>query len=228
MKVRFLASLVVPVLGIGPLATAAVVGTTGAVVQYSDSQVPSDIATGDWENNTQIREFPEVQNFTLPAGGVTADVTVPGTSPSSTSQNLSTGVIPAGTVVDSYFLHFDPVGEPNPADTLSGSITFNEPVLGLIALSQTQDDSEPILGLPGVTYADGKYHGMELEPGSGASGTNDVLTLSADRYTVSFTMSAGENADELRIVTAVPEPMSLSILAAAPVMLLRRRGTRAR
>jgi hypothetical protein len=201
------------------IAAGAVTGSTGSVVL--NTSPPSNIISGSWESDTQIREFIEAQPKTL-TQAVAVDVTVPGTSPGASDANLSPGTIPAGTPVDSYFFHFDPVGKPATPITLSGSITFDSPVLGLIALSETLNGSIGSLGLATTTYASGSDHGMEFT--LNADGTDDILTLSADRRTVSFTVTANLNADELRIVTAVPEPGSLALLGGGMLLLAAKRG----
>ncbi|MGN6367815.1 MAG: hypothetical protein ACTHN5_06100 [Phycisphaerae bacterium] len=203
------------------IAGGAVTGATGAVVL--NTSPPASIISGDWESNTAIREFVEAEPKTL-TQAVAVDLTAPGTSPGAADDNLSPGTIPVGTVVNSYFLHFDPVGKPSTPVTLSGSITFDTPVLGLIALSSTLNGSIGSLGLASTTYASGSDHGMEFAPN--ADGTNDVLTLSADRRTVSFTVTANLNGDELRIVTGVPEAGSLGVVVGGGILLAARRRRR--
>jgi hypothetical protein len=137
---------------------------------------------------------------------------VPGTSPGATDSNLSGAIIPAGTTVNSYFLHFDVVGDRGVNNSLEafGSITFDQPILGLIVFPTSLNDSTQ-LGLPGVTYASGNNHGLEL--GLMTNGTHDSVTLSPDMRTVTVDLNDASSPDELRIVTAVPEPASGIMMA---------------
>src|SRR5262249_10330712 len=137
---------------------------------------------GMWESNTEIRAFAEQQQLTL-ANDLPVNISVPGTSPGATDSNLSGATIPAGTTINSYYLHFDVVGEisVNNAKEAIGSITFDEDILGLIVFPTALNNGTQ-LGLPGVTYATGDNHGLEL--GLNMQGTSDSVTLSADLRTV--------------------------------------------
>jgi hypothetical protein len=187
----------------------AISGTTGAVVI---AVPPADISNGAWESNTQIRAFSELQQVVL-ASPLPLDISVPGTSPGAADSNLSPATLQAGTTVNSYALHFDVVGSlpTQNAKEATGSITFSDDVLGLIALSDTLNSTNAILGLPGVIYSNGADHGLELNPAG--TGTSDVVTLSADRRTVTVDLQNASFPDDLRIVTAVPEPSSLVLAA---------------
>jgi hypothetical protein len=207
--------------GLAVAVRAAIISTTGAV---SVATPPADVSSNHWESDTVIRAFAEQQGLVLlqPAS---VDISLPGTSPSATDQNLSPAVIPAGTLVNVYSLHFDVVGTrpTNSALEAIGSITFSQDVLGLIALSGTLNNSNATLGLPGLTYSSGPDHGLELNPVGG--GTSDFVTFSADRRTVNVDLLNASFADDLRIVTAVPEPsVGLIVVAAASALLVRRRG----
>ena len=190
-----------------------IVNTGGSVVVETP---PANISKGQWQSNTAIYAFDESQDLTLP-GEVKVDISQPGTSDSS-DENLSNMEIPSGTLVNSYYVHFDPAG---PGDvSLSGSISFSTPVLGLIALSKTLESSNSVLGLPGETYDSGDDEGLEIYQDT--NGTGDSVTLSADRETVSFDLSATTDADNLRILTAVPEPSSIGVLGICAAALAQR------
>jgi len=201
-------------------AVAAITGTTGAVVVASP---PADITNGAWESNTQIRAFAELQQVML-SQAISADISTPGTSPSSSDSNLSPATLQPGLIVNSYALHFDVVGSlaTQNAKEASGSITFSDDVLGLIALSDTLNSSNGVLGLPTVLYASGADHGLELNPAGG--GTSDIITLSADRKTVTVDLRNASFPDDLRIVTAVPEPPGLILAAGVFGSFLMARG----
>jgi hypothetical protein len=195
-----------------------IMGTSGAVTEAAP---PSNITTGNWQSGTQIRAFQEQQDYVLPQA-VNVDITVPGTSPNSTSSNLSPGTISAGTLVNSYFLHFDPVGSPKNPVELTGSITLGEPIIGIIAEDNALTASNPILGMSNVTYPDS---GLELNPAGG--GTSDVVTWEANNQNIDMDWRASSKSDNMRIITEaspVPEPSTTLLpLAFAGYLLSHRR-----
>lgn len=198
---------------------ASILDVSGAVTEATP---PINLTDGNWQSSTEIRAFQEQQDYVLPQA-VSVDITVPGTSPNSTSSNLSPGTIPAGTVVDSYFLHFDPVGKPKNPVELTGSIKLDEPIIGIIAEDDTLTSSNSVLGIQGDAYPDA---GLELNPAGG--GTGDVLTWEADNQTVDVDWRASSASDNIRIITEaspVPEPSTavLPAVFAGLVMLYRRR-----
>jgi len=204
---------------ISSVADAAVSATSGAIVV---STPPADVSSNQWESNTTIRAVVERQFFVFSAP-LAVDITLPGTSPDATSSNLSPGTVPTGTLVNSYLLHFDVIGTraTNNALEAIGSITFTDPILGLIVQPTALRDSNPILGLPNVTYASGNDHALELNPAGG--GTSDLITLSPDRRTVTVDLLNASFADDARIVTAVPEPsMAPLVVFLIPLIFYRR------
>ena len=206
------------------MANAAIVSTTGDVVVATP---PADITNGQWESNTQIRAFAEQQEVVL-VSSLPVDISVSGTSPSAVDSNLSPATIQAGTIVDSYALHFDVVGslETKNAKEATGSITFSSDVLGIIALSDSLNETNSAVGLPGVLYASGADHGLDLDPAGG--GTSDIVTLSADLRTITVDWRDASFPDDLRVVTAVPEPtawaLGVSGTAILFIWLVQRAG----
>lgn len=217
-----LTSMVGSLLVLSGSAPASIISTTGAVAEASP---PANLSTGAWESNTVVRAFSERQNLAL-SQPVNLDITLPGTSPNATDSNLSAGAIPAGATVSVYALHFDVVGAPpvSGAIELTGSITVDENILGLIVLSDSLTATNGILGIPGSTYPFGAQYGLELNPAGG--GTSDVVTMSADRRTVTIRWRDASSADNLRIVTAVPEPYEGTLGAVFSAHLLRRKRRR--
>ena len=102
--------------------------------------------------------------------------------------------VPAGTVVNSHCLHFDPVGQPGSFVVVEGSAVFGEDVLGIIILGEDLRASDDTIGAFGTVYpsSDG---GFELP-------SQDFVILQSDMRTVIFHGEATSHVDEIRVVTA--------------------------
>ncbi len=214
--------------GVCALAHAGVVGTTGAVTSLFFTPLFLDL--GELESNIFISEIAEQKNVQLNSA-LAVDISLPSTVPSSISVNLTPGVVAAGTRVDSYLLHFDPIGTPSQPLALSGSVTFSLPVLGIEVLTTSLNSTDTVLGIPGAFYPIGEVNrGLELSVGLVGIETFDGITLSLDRKTVSVILSTQLSLDQVRVITAVPEPSSLTQFGIGAVGLaggvfLRRRFT---
>lgn len=147
--------------------------------------------------------FDEMQNVTL----VTALAT-------------DTGVIPAGTVVDSQFFALNGVS----TQTLNSSATFNGSVLGVIYLDGSANwQTSNFLGAPGTTYSEDPNICAKCGFEAG-----DTVTIVGD--TVFFLNTFKGPGDFARVITMAPaptpEPASWLLLGgglAGMGMLLRRR-----
>ena len=190
-------------------AQAGIISTSGAVVVIPP---PADARTGHFENDHAIHAFAEQQNVALPHV-VSVDVSQPGSTTTGGVLTLSAGTIPTGTLVSSYFLHFDDVGTPQTPVEAIGSITFNSNVLGIAVVFGTLNATDAMPGLPTTIYASGdSARGFEPPGIPGA----DFLILSTDRRTVTVDLQNVDKSDDVRIITAaVPEPSTLSLLAVA-------------
>jgi hypothetical protein len=209
-------------MAVASAARGGIVGTSGAVVVVANP--PADVSSNQWESNTQIRAIAEQQDLML-SQPVSVDIRMPGVSPSQTSENTSPAVIAAGTAVDSFMLHFDPQGSKTAVNATEaiGSITFDEPILGVIAFSDGLNATNSVLGLAGITYSSGPDHGLDFVPGGVGMGNNDQLTLSADDRTLTLDSRASSFADDLRIITATPEPGTALVAGLGWVMITIRR-----
>jgi len=209
-------------LAISHSAQAGFLNPTGAITIIP---APSDTSPGALESNTEIRAFAERQSVLL-AANLPVDITVPGTSPQGGVPNLSSGSIAAGITVNSFLLHFDSLAGTVDPVSVTGSISFTEDILGIAVLSDTLDSTDAIAGLLGLTYPSGNARGLELNAGDTGI---DGITLSADRRTVSVNLLNLNATEQVRIITAVPEPSSISLAAIASFGLLawsRRRFRR--
>jgi len=110
------------------------------------------------------------------------------------------GSVPVGTAVNSYILHFDPVGaSSSPVYEFHGTLTFEEKVLGVIfdtdAVHGAMAASDASLGL-GSGYYDANYRYRKFEE---QAKWGDVAILGSHSVTLNlFTNSA---MDEVRIIT---------------------------
>jgi hypothetical protein len=128
--------------------------------------------------------------------------------------SLVPGSVMAGTLIHSYFIHFDPVGSLS----REGSVRFDQKIIGVIIDNPKFNASNPLVGLLGNTYgtASGAY-GVEL------AANGDRFGISPDRYTLGFRFAATDPGDRIRVITAVPEPASMTALGLGAIALLRRR-----
>jgi hypothetical protein len=204
-------------------ARADVTAISGSVLFVSP---PPSVAVNVLESNTNIFLFAERTTLTLPTA-ITPNITAPGTYP---PDALTPSTIPAGTVVDTFFLHADRVGTGfTVAIKLSGSVTFDSEILGLQIGGDGLVFQSEFLGAPGTAYTPAGF-GYELGV---ACPNGDIVTLSADRRTVSVCSALFDAADDLRIITrgrilvdvdikpgGVPNSINLKSNGVVPVAIL--------
>lgn len=158
---------------------------------------PASLVEGELESSTDIRLIWEQQDLVL-----TDDLLVNLSQPGSYDRytfNSTPAVISAGTRVSSYLLHFDPIDFT--LATLSGSVTFNSPILGVIVQNPALNASDPILGAPGTTY-----------PGWSPLSGSDLLWLTLTMDSISVSLAADYQVDQVRIITRVPDFSNTALL----------------
>jgi len=181
----------------GPLAVvadAAIVGTEGEV---QACQPPASLAQGGAESDTNVSMFAERQNVTVGAP-ISVDATGPRIAFGSAVQyddpsQLGGGTVPSGTVVDSFYFHTDPVGQPAGGVTFSGTATFSAPILGVIVSANKLAASDGQLALPGQT-TEQVNRGYELGP-------QEWFSLSTDNRTLQFQVHTYLHVDDIRVIT---------------------------
>jgi hypothetical protein len=117
-------------------------------------------------------------------------------------------VVPAGTRVQSYLVHFDPVGSS--FATLTGAVFFDpgETIIGIQTHTPLLYTTDGPLGDPLATYPGtfDAFRGFETLPGP------DSVTLPPGLGSASFTLFAELGVDHARILTVpVPEPTSFVV-----------------
>ena len=188
---------------------------------------PTSVQQDQLESDSTVWSFVEQQSYTLTSDLSVDEVVGTGTD----------GLITAGTQIDSYFIHADPVGNSGlieDAVTLNATITFDQKIIGLIwsgvacpscPSSLMYLDASDYLGNSGTAYpTDGLGRGFEVEDHYAARGTQDFITISADGYSLTTISSAALPlySDQLRVITAsaVPLPMSVWLLGSGLIGLV--------
>jgi hypothetical protein len=111
------------------------------------------------------------------------------------------GKVDAGTWIDCYLLHADIEGETGLLP-LSGDVTFDNPILGVIVKDSTLGSSDSIVGRSTTDYAEwgGTVHFRGLDFFEDTSrGIQDYITISGN--TVTLDIKAGNKMDEVRVIT---------------------------
>jgi hypothetical protein len=140
--------------------------------------------------NPNVYAWNETQNFTLGA-------------PLAIDQDAGglPGVLAAGTRVASHGFAFDPdSGGPK---TATGTVTFARPILGLILFNPNLFASD---------FLDNK--GFTFLPAGGNRGLEHGDTVSFAGNVLTYDLIAGNPGDNIRVLTAVPEPATWAMLVA--------------
>ncbi len=204
-------------------AESAVLTVSGNVVQIAP---PLSVVQDALESNTVVQLFAE-QTAILLNQNISVDITQPGAV--NNASNLTPGLIAANQLVDSYLLHSDAIGVGNPIVTFQGSVTFDQPILGIIVQYFKLDATDSILGWPTTQY-------FPTTPNRGFDGegyyatafaVRDTLQLSTDFRTISFVLRTASQSDQIRVVTAsVPEPTTIALTGGCLALGLAWRGRR--
>jgi hypothetical protein len=182
--------------------------------------------------------YSEAVNAVAPGGGIPVDHDGSNVGPTSAvvsgnvvSPSLISATIPAGTVYDSYFFHFDPSAASPP--NYSSSITFSAPIIGVQLFSSafalqkptgtpytgTLEAGDAVSGFPPGYYPSGLVsRGLE----------EDAMQIDTGRTRIIFAGAAfGSEIDQVRIFVA-PEPNSAMLalvgLLALPFLGITRIG----
>lgn len=182
---------------------------------------PASVLPGAIQSQTNASIF--FESTTTLAAPLPVDIVAPGTYNLADPDNP--GAIAAGTKVSSYFLHHESVANQLSTVIVAGS--FPNPILGVIINDTFLDASDPILGNPGTLYPTGlDFRGLEVP----YTALADVLFWSGNQVFISVKSTTADVLDQVRIITAVPEPSTFVLAGIGGLGLLlcgaRRRRSR--
>lgn len=111
---------------------------------------PKSIAAGDYESESEIRVFLERQNVSFPTA-TAVTLTQPGHY---TSFATSRDWLPSGLKLDSYLLHFDPLGNSfgRAAVSVEGLATFDRQIVAVITRGDQLAATDAFCASPATNY----------------------------------------------------------------------------
>ena len=188
-------------------AQGAVTGVTGDASYIS---APPSVEAGDLTNNLGFYVFDE-KTVTL-SSALDVDWFA---SNGGTLSNGGGGTISAGTSLTSYFVHFNPEGDPDIGREVAGNLTFSQKIIAVIFTSPHLDASDSVVGVAGTDYPTGidsrKYENFDVN--------NSYLV---DAYTLHINTKAWAPwMDQARVITApVPVPAALWLFGSGVLAVL--------
>ena len=145
---------------------------------------PEVLGNNAYDDNN-VRAFNEVQDLALIDNQI-LDIAAP---------DLPSNVLAFGSVVSSHYIIYDPVA----TRTAIGSVTFDEPVLGVIISNVRFDETDSLLGNPTTSY----------DIGSQSLENTDRVTISGN--TVTFDLLTSSPGDAIRVITGVDPEFVINI-----------------
>jgi len=151
-----------------------------------------------FESDTSMYLLYEATNYMVGGSGLKVDLNAPGTYTTTALNTDPTQAgkysISAGTAINSYFIHFNPI-DPFFGSTqvnLKASLTFDstEKILGIMTSMPSLSASNALVGLAGITYHPSTFGDIGLDNKS------DILTwaLNADgSTTLELNLYVGKN-----------------------------------
>jgi uncharacterized repeat protein (TIGR01451 family) len=188
--------------GLMPGADAAVVSTTGTIIQVA---APPNVSRDQAESPTNPIAFDELQGVTL-ASPLVVNYVVPGPH----TATILDGKLPTGTILDSHLVHNDPVKGTSKARRL-GTVTFSDEIIGVITATSRLAASD-FLGAPGTVYGGTTYaRGFEGSVDIHGHNNSDRYSISPDRKTISLDFKTSA-LDEIRILTHHADTLETTIV----------------
>jgi len=189
LKLRVLMLAIFAVVFTSAIAFGEIMSTSGQMVEVDFVR---DAFEGGSEDSSRIRVFDEIQNESIDTA---IFVNFPQTGMVDSENDLRPARLIVGSPVSSHFIHSDPVGLD--LVNLSGCVTFDEEIIGVIILDAELDGSDSLLGLSNVTYQDDQFRGFEF-----TSASNDSMDISNDRRTICVDLRTSNQVDQVRVVTS--------------------------
>lgn len=162
---------------------------------------PSSVRRQAYESDASVRVFLERETLST---SIPVNAVQPGVY-SAYADFDDQALQPTGKI-RSYFIHFDGGGVS--LRPLMGSVTFEAPILGVIGRSLTLEQTDTDFGAQGTLYPTDRFN---REPEYQGRGNYDYFEIGADQRTLSFHWKVTTDVDQLRVITAVPEPYSLGM-----------------
>ena len=180
-----------------PVATG-VVGMSGAF-EFVRPGPPWNLAA--YESDDAITVFPEHKHIRLERY-LRVELAEPDNVLEGAKSNRRR--LPAGTVLRSYLLQFNPASRSDEPARLNGSITFDQPVLGVLAGRSNLPGTDELFGELNSRYGSGK-RGLEGPNQDPTGGQADRVSLSGDRRTLNLELLSRSEPDQIRVLVAIAE-----------------------
>ncbi len=228
-----IAAAVAVTLAVAGSASAGIVDYSGQLAMVAPTEAPISFKWGDMANDEVMALYVETTSHTLESN-LMADL--PGTDGTyhRFARPAQPFAIPAGTMIDSYFIHQELVGNDyNKRAAMDFSITFERPILGIIVggdwhdsslFRSTLDDSDYLAG-PGVLHT--KNSDLRRRGALEGLAVAEFLTVSDDGYSLTGSLhSRSIHVDNVRVITmgsVVPTPGAVALLGLAGALGVSRR-----
>lgn len=134
-----------------------------------------------------------------------------------TNNGPDSGAIPGtiGGLFDSHFIHWEPL--PGAIGAF-GSVTYNNPIVGVMFTANSLDLSDNTLGHPNVTYPTlYTFRGIGGFPPSTINVVGNTIHFNFQSFAPNIQVV------QVRVLTRVPAPGSLSLLGLSGLVATRRR-----
>lgn len=134
---------------------------------------PPSARFNELEHDQLVFVFQEKESFTLPSA-VTVNIIDPGTYGHSSHYPSPHPTVPAGELIDCFFLHYE--GYSNKTASTGGDLTVPGEILGIITDDPELNATDGLLGVPTTLYATGTN-------ARGFEENTENVTLTEDRRT---------------------------------------------
>ena len=179
------ASMTTVIGAIGALAcaaSAAIASITGVGGAATEITAPADATfnNGALDSDTTMYAWEEQQDFSV---GFEVLFDIDGASGQYDDTTMGTGgLLRGGVTIDSHFIHYDSITGTNSMPVaVTGTITFDQPIIGLMVLGPALDDSDSFGVGNDLCHLTKSRRGMERNAGCSA-GTVHHLGGSSDPH----------------------------------------------